>query len=298
MNKEFRSEQTTVFCGIDVSAKTLAVAVQQEKESLSEREFANTFTGHKALIAWLHKRKALVRVCLEATVIYSLDLALALDQAEGIEVAVLDPKAVNRFAQTLRRSKTDKADAPALAEYSRRMPFTAWRGPSQRGLRLRTISRYISGLTGQYTRENNRLHAAQGSASTPRCIPVDLRRSLDAIKRRLARMRKEARALLRKDETTHKQFNLIVSIPGIAEISAIHILGKLTALSPEMSVRVGRPQRTGSSPRDFRHISAAPVQDKSRWQPSSPSFALHARSRSGSARSPPEKLLPTASEQA
>lgn len=176
MNEESRSEQTTVFCGIDVSAKTLAVAVQQEKESLSEREFANTSTGHKALIAWLHKRKALVRVCLEATGVYSLDLALALDQAEGIEVAVLNPKAVNRFAQTLRRSKTDKADAQALAEYSRRMPFKAWRGPSQRGLRLRTISRYISGLTGQYTRENNRLHAAQGSASTPRCILVDLRR--------------------------------------------------------------------------------------------------------------------------
>lgn len=73
MNKESRSEQTTVFCGIDVSAKTLAIAVQEEKESLSEREFANTSTGRKALIAWLHKRKALVRVCLEATGIYSLD---------------------------------------------------------------------------------------------------------------------------------------------------------------------------------------------------------------------------------
>lgn len=42
---------------------------------------------------------------------------------------------------------------------------------------------------------------------------------------------------MRQDEITHKQFNLIVSIPGIAEISAIHILGELTALSPEMSVR-------------------------------------------------------------
>ena len=48
---------------------------------------------------------------LEATGTYSLDVALALDAAEGIEVAVLNPKTVSRFAETLRRSKTDAADA-------------------------------------------------------------------------------------------------------------------------------------------------------------------------------------------
>jgi transposase len=38
-----------------------------------------------------------VRVSLETTGIYSLDLALVLDAAEGIEVAVLNPKVVNRL---------------------------------------------------------------------------------------------------------------------------------------------------------------------------------------------------------
>jgi transposase len=137
--------------GVDVSATTLAVAVQQEDQPLDQREFANSASGHKAFIAWLRKRKATARVSLETTGIYSLDLALALNAAEGIEVAVLNPKAVNRFAQTLRRSKTDQADAQALAEYSRRMPFVAWRAPSRNGLRLRTISRHIDGLTVQHT---------------------------------------------------------------------------------------------------------------------------------------------------
>jgi transposase len=66
---------------------------------------------------------------LEATGIYSLDLAFALDAAEGIEVAVLNPKIDNRFAQTIRRSKTNVADAEVLAEYTHRMPFTAWIAP-------------------------------------------------------------------------------------------------------------------------------------------------------------------------
>jgi len=120
----------TVFAGIDVSAATLAVAVQQQQgDGCRQKEFANSATGHRQLIAWLRKLGGLVRVSLEATGTYSLDVALALDAAEGIEVAVLNPKTVNRFAQTLRRSKTDAADTAALAEYSRRMEFVAGLAP-------------------------------------------------------------------------------------------------------------------------------------------------------------------------
>jgi len=98
---------------------------------------------------------------------------------------VLNPKVVNRFAQTLRRSKTDTADAQVLAEYSRRMPFTAWRPPNRNGLALRTISRHLDGLTVEHTREHNRLHAAQGSTATPACVVQDLKRSLASLKRRI-----------------------------------------------------------------------------------------------------------------
>jgi len=123
-----------LFCGIDVSAKTLAVAVQQQEDQpYQEREFANTPSGHKALLAWLGKWKVAVRVTLESTGIYSLDLALRLDQAERIELAVANPKDALRFTQTLRRSKTDAADAQALAEYSRRMRFSAWTAPNLAG---------------------------------------------------------------------------------------------------------------------------------------------------------------------
>ena len=166
MNKPVTTPTATVFCGIDVSARTLAVAVIEQDQPLQQREFANRASGHKALIGWLGKRKAQVRVSLEATGIYSLDLALALDAADGIEVAVLHPtdeelsvgtpvlhpKMVNRFAQTLRRSKTDTADAQVLAEYSQRMPFTAWQPPSLNGLRLRAVGRHIAALVAQHKR--------------------------------------------------------------------------------------------------------------------------------------------------
>jgi transposase len=237
MSKLTQPKQAMVFCGIDVSAATLAVAVQQENQRFEERIFDNTASGHKALIAWLRKGKVLARVSLEATGIYSLDLALALDRAEGIEVAVLNPKLMHRFAQTLRRSKTDSADAQVLAEYSCRMPFAPWSAPELSGLQLRTISRHIQGLVVEHTRQSNRLHAAERSASTPCCVVNDLKRSMASLKLRIARLRCEALELVRSDEAIEKRFELLIRIPGIAAISALQLLGELAPLTPEMSVR-------------------------------------------------------------
>lgn len=235
MNKLSEGIEATVFCGIDVSAATLAVAVQREEGRLERRQFTNTAGGHKALIAWLGKRKA--RVCLEATGIYSLDLALALDAAEGMEVAVLNPKLVNRFGQTLRRSKTDAADAEVLCEYSRRMPFLPWSRPSQSALALRCLSRHIQSLTVEHGREQNRLDAARGSRATPHAVLHDLKRSLASLERRLARLRRQALALVRGDELLSQRFDLLTGIPGIAAISALGLLGELGLLPPQMSVR-------------------------------------------------------------
>jgi transposase len=226
-----------VFCGIDVSAATLAVAVQQQEQPFEQREFDNSAGGHQALIAWLRRRNPAARVSLEATGVYSMDLALALDQAIGIEVAVLNPKAVNRFAQTLRRSKTDTADAQVLAEYSRRMPYLPWRAPSRNQLQLRALSRHIDGLTAEHTRGRNRLHAARGSAATPGCIVQDLKRSLASLQRRIVRLRREAMALVGADAVLRQRFDLLIGIPGIAEVSALQLLAELALLSPEMSAR-------------------------------------------------------------
>jgi transposase len=237
MSKPIQPIQAMVFCGIDVSAASLAVAVQQEDQRFEERVFDNSGGGHKALIGWLHKLKARVRVSLEATGIYSLDLALALDGADGIEVAVLNPKLIHRFAQTLRRSKTDSADAQVLAEYSARMPFTPWCAPELSGLELRAISRHIQSLVVEHTRQNNRLHAAEKSTSTPACVVNDLKRSMASLKLRIARLRGEALELVRSDEAMRERFELLIGIPGIAAISALQLLGELAPLSPEMSVR-------------------------------------------------------------
>ena len=237
MKKLIPAIPPTVFCGIDVSARSLSVALIEQDHAVTQREFANSASGHKALLAWLAKSNARVRVSLEATGIYSLDLALALDAAVLIEVAVLNPKLVNRFAQTLRRSKTDAADALVLAEYSRRMPFTAWQRPAASQLRLRTLGRHIESLVVEQARLKNRLRIAETSNTTPRVVLTDLRQALSAHQRRLAKMRREAMKLVQAEEALRERFTLLVSIPGIAQISALQILSEVVLLAPAMTVR-------------------------------------------------------------
>jgi transposase len=94
-----------MFCGIDVSAVSLAVAIRKKINS-SRNELGSTPSTFRYL-----------------------------DATDGIELAVLNPKVANRFAPTLRRSKADAADAQLLAEYGRQMPFTAWCAPNPDELR-------------------------------------------------------------------------------------------------------------------------------------------------------------------
>src|SRR5439155_2539392 len=152
------SLEVVVGCGIDVSAKELAVVVVGS--AVQRRTFANCSGSHRLLIRCLQSPARPVHVCLEATGLYSLDLALALHAAEGIEIAVLNPNTVHRFASTLCRSKTDPADALVLAEYARRMPFMPWRPPSEVALRLRAMTRYVTQLLEQQSMQTSRLHAA------------------------------------------------------------------------------------------------------------------------------------------
>ena len=227
-----------VFCGVDVSARTLAAAVQRaDREGFEQREFPNSATGHKQLIAWLLERGARARVSLEATSIYSLDLSLALDAARSIELAVLNPRRVHQFAKTLRRSKTDKADAIALAEYSLRMKFIPWQRPGHNALELKAVSRHIGTLAEELTRLRNRLHTAEATHTTPRCVRQDLKRSVATVSRRILTLRRAAVALIQRNPELKTKFDHLIGIKGIAATSAVQLLGELAGLDPAMTVR-------------------------------------------------------------
>jgi transposase len=149
----------------------------------------------------------------------------------------LNPKVANRFAQTIRRSKTDAADAEVLAEYTHRMPFTAWIAPSPNSMRLRSIVRHVESLSVQSAQNQNRLHAAHGFTSTPRCVVQDLKRSVASLEQRIHKLRREAMTVVRLDDLLRKRYELLVSIPGIAQVGAMQLLAELSTLPSDLTVR-------------------------------------------------------------
>ena len=119
-------------CGIDVSAKQLWVVLRRQGACEAERSFANTAAGHKELKRYLIRAAERVRICLESTGLYGLDVALYLQADPRLEVMVANPRAVKDFAKALlQRSKSDPLDAWVLAEYAGRMPFRAYSANTQ-----------------------------------------------------------------------------------------------------------------------------------------------------------------------
>lgn len=225
-------------CGIDVSAKELVVVVERAGRRAAARCFANTPSGHQQLRRYLGGVGEKVRVCLEATGLYGLDVACCLAGDAEVEVMVANPRAVRNFAQALfQRSKNDRLDAEVLLEYAARMPFQAWQPPSPAGLQLTAVTRRMHTLTEQATAEKNRGHALAASAANSAVVVADLKRSLRAIEKAQARLARAAGQIIASDAALHRRFQLLRTLPGVGEISALQLLGELVLIPASADVR-------------------------------------------------------------
>ena len=239
-----------VFAGIDVSAKTLDVCVEVDGHKRPVRQFENSPAGQDKVRALLTKGGRKVRVVVEATGAYSLPLSLALHKTEGVELMVANPRAVKDFTRAcMQRSKSDVKDSESICEFAKRMPFTAWTPPSTEVLELQAISRRLIALTVDSTREKNRLHAIEARNGS-KFVINDINVNIRHLERRIDQMGKQALALIRSHTELQTAFQHVTSIKGIAQCSAISILGELLALPKDMTVREW-VAHAGLDPRDF-----------------------------------------------
>ena len=219
--------------GIDVAYKTLALAIRAGEKTGKVREFASTASGHQALIKVL-KSAGAVRVCLEATGSYHLDLALALDDA-GVALMVVNPKAAKHFAVALMtRTKSDAVDAGMLAQFAQTMPFQPWQRPDAPALGLRACARRLAALIKARTQAKNQVHAASQTTSTPEIVLADLRLSIAQCDEQIAQLRTGACALIAADVQLTEVFTLLNTVKGIAAASAIQIMGEVLVLPADM----------------------------------------------------------------
>jgi len=250
--------------GVDVDSEELVCAMQRAGQRQPLARFANTAAGHKKFIRWATKGGRPARICLEATGIYSLEFALALHHAKNVEVMVVNPRAIKDFTRAcMQRAKTDAVDAGGILDYLERMPFVAWQPPAAEVLQLQAINRRIVQLNTELAREKNRRHASEFAGACADAIAHDIEVNIHHLERRIERMHDSGLKLVRGVPALATKLAHLVSTKGIAEASAMRLLGELLVLpdelaAPQWVAHAGldpRPYDSGTSVHRPRRIS-------------------------------------------
>ena len=132
---------------------------------------------------------------------------------------------------------------------------------------LRAIARRIAALTLEKTRELNRQHAAGASADTPAVVANDVAVNVRHLQRRIDELERHALTLITATPELKPVYQRLLSVCGIADTTAIQLLGELLVLPADMTrAAVGGPQRPRRAPR------RAPAPRSTR-RPASPSRA-------------------------
>lgn len=214
-----------LYVGIDVSKETLDVTLRWEGHNREHRVVSNDASGIRQLIQWLVKQKAsAIHACLEATGAYGDAVAEQL-HGQGYAVSVINPLCSKAYARAgLLRNQTDKVDAGLLAEYCEKKEPRCWVPPSPLHKTLRSLSRRIDDLQEMRQAERNRLHAAS-RADEP--LRKGLTEHIAFLTAQLEALKKELARLLDEDPELKRQKQLLMSIKGIGQLTAVRFLAEL-----------------------------------------------------------------------
>lgn len=237
--------------GIDVSKKTLDVVLLQDL-SRQHKIFNNDTIGYQQLQRWLLSCQAdCVHACLEATGQYGDGVAEYL-YAEHHQVSVVNPARIKRYGESkLHRNKTDKADAFLIAEFCLKEQPSLWHPLSAEIKHLRALVRHLHDLQTNLNQETNRLSAGEQDP----WVLDDLQAHINYLRERIEDTQKAMQEFINQTPKLKAQQDLLISIPGIAELTAAKLLAEIG----DISVFENAPQLAayaGLNPRGFRSGSS------------------------------------------
>ena len=234
----------TMTVGIDISKDWLDVALHPAfrpaaPEGATGARFPNDAPGHAALIAWLGALGDPARIVFEGepdqeTIrgivspvngAYHRALALAL-AAAGLPFCKVNPRRARRFAQAIGRlAKTDRIDAAMLARMGQVLELEPDRPQDGKQPDLNALSGARHGLL----KDRNAILARRQTACHD-LVRRQLDRRLAAIDADIAEIDAALATLVETDEALRARAAILVSIPGLAAVSATAILATLPEL--------------------------------------------------------------------
>lgn len=201
--------------GVDISKDTLDVHVFPAGLT---RRLANTAKGFAGLIAWL-KDFSVTRIVYEPTGTYHRAFERRLAEA-GLPLVKINPRQARRFAEAIgTHAKTDRVDAAMLARLGAMLkpPIRPAVNPALDEMKELHIARQA--LIKDRVAAQNRAHTRR-SALLKRQAADRLRQ----IERQIAAIDAALRAHLKSDPALKARFDILLSIPGLGETTALAII--------------------------------------------------------------------------
>jgi transposase len=201
--------------GIDIAKDRLDVCLYPNGAT---RPFANDARGHRALIAWLATH-SIQRVVFEATGAYHRTLERSLGAA-GLPLAKINPRHARRFAQALGQlAKTDRLDAALLARFGALLepPIRSMLSPTLDAMRELSVARQA--LIKDRTAALNRQKIVRSAL-----LRRQLAQRLRQIVHQLAAIDAHLQSLCMQDADLAPRLAILMSIPGIAQATALSLL--------------------------------------------------------------------------
>ncbi len=237
--------------GIDVSKEMLDVSVITGGKPLG-KQFANTESGHGALLGWLKQRKlGQVHACLEATGRYSLGVALTLHEA-GHVVSIVNPAQIRDFARTrLGRNKSDRVDAAHIREYAAMFRPAAWQPPSSALRRLCDLQTMRAGFVASKVEWQNRAGSVGGDAAANALATA----TIAHFTAQIAAADQAIAQTIDEDDDLRGKRDLLLSIDGVGQTLAALILAELPG-TDVISSSAQAVAYAGLNPRQFQSGSS------------------------------------------
>jgi len=214
----------TAFVGIDIAKEKLDVCLVAEAGNQHQASMDNSKSGINKLHKWLKKHGAkTAHVCLEATGVYG-DLLAETLHARGYIVSVVNPARIKAYANSqMQRNKTDSLDAALIADFCRTQLPTAWTPPPPEMKELRALVRHLDDLKQEKQRTHNRLEAQSVSPA----VRQQLRSHIRFLDKQMVQTKQLIDHHINRFPDLKQQRDLLMSIPGIGDITACHLIAEL-----------------------------------------------------------------------
>ena len=239
---------TNITIGIDISKATLDVCRVPGGDT---RQFTNDKPGLTALMRWMSAQDVVpVRIVFEATGAYHRLLEQRLADAH-LPVVKVNPRQARRFAQAIGRlAKTDRLDAALLARMGECLALEPRPVHSVALSDLKELLVCRQALVKDRTAARNRVKTL--TLALPKRQNTERLKQID---RQLAAIDDEIEARIAAEPDLAARHAILLSIPGVAEITARPSSSRCWAWHP-------RPGEAAAFPDWHRNTPVRPVEDE------------------------------------